>query len=98
MAMYEVESYELTPAPWQSQKSFWGKAQVCYDGNVWWLMSYGTEICMIDEREDGNFMRSWLGYSKTTLKHVNAFRYEFGQRKMSKAEWLSLPIWKWVAA
>ena len=49
------------------------------------LKSYYTEVAEI---VDGAFVKTWDGYSVTTMKHVNAFREHFGFARMSKREWI----------
>jgi len=49
------------------------------------LKSYYTDVAEI---VDGAFVKTWDGYSVTTMKHINAFREHFGFDRMSKREWI----------
>jgi len=49
------------------------------------LYSYRTLVCSI--LEGGMFIRRWLGYSATTMKHINAFRKWYGLEPIHKKEW-----------
>lgn len=72
------------------QKSFWGKAHIIRKGNgIVELKSYNTIVGFI---KDGEFYRTWDGYSVTTINHINAFLTEFNLPRMNKAKWSSLPI------
>lgn len=51
-------------------------------------VSYDTIVCMYDE--NGAFLKLWEGFSKTTLKHINAFRHAHGDKLISKREWIEL--------
>ena len=59
-----------------------------YYGKV--LISYTTDVCMIDN--DGNFVKLWDGYSATTLKHINKFRRINGLAEINKREWIKLDV------
>ena len=72
------------------QKSFYGKAIVTeYSNRLSILTSYKTEVAMI---KNGIFYRLWNGYSVTTQNHINEYRQQNGMEKLSKAEWLSIPV------
>jgi len=72
------------------QKSFYGKAIVTeYSNRLSILTSYTTEVAMI---KNGIFYRLWNGYSVTTQNHINEYRQQNGMEKLSKAEWLSIPV------
>lgn len=55
------------------------------DGHII-LKSYYTDVCEIDNYN--NFHKLWHGYSKTTLKHINAFCEHFGFPTFNKKEWV----------
>lgn len=58
---------------------------------VYTLVSYDTEVCYIVGTFDGwYFERIWDGWTPTTMKHVNAFREQFGFPRMNKYDWLML--------
>ena len=80
-----MEIYELSAT---CQKSFYGKAKVIIDGGETCLQSYNTIVCKI---VNGEFLRLWNGYSVTTMKHVNDFRYTFGLPALSAKDWRALP-------
>lgn len=73
-----------------SQKSYYEKAIVIDhgDGNIA-LISYNTIVCGFC---DGNFIRFWGGYSRTTMKHVNDFRETLNLPPINKKEWEKLPV------
>ena len=82
--------YELKPS---TQKSFYGKANVFTGKRYDLLQSYSTMVCAIDKKT-GAFIRLWGGYSATTQKHVNDFRYEHGVSSIGKKEWESMTVKK----
>lgn len=55
--------------------------------NGYILKSYNTEVAAI---VGGSFFKLWNGYSVTTMKHINAFRYYFGFPGMNKREWIEM--------
>lgn len=64
------------------RKSFYKKCGVDVDEDgTLYLWSYGTYVGYFD----GDFHRTWGGYSSTTMRHVNAFMdylwYEMNYRK-----------------
>lgn len=61
------------------------------DGTDYVLESYDTDVCTVHCTFDGwYFTREWDGWTATTMKHVNAFREQFGFSHMNKYEWLML--------
>lgn len=61
------------------------------NGTIYTLESYDTDVCYIACRFDGwYFVRTWDGWTPTTMKHVNAFREQFGFPRMDKYDWLML--------
>ena len=72
------------------QKSYYGKAKVITDdaADVVSLKSYNTIVCQISK---GRFIRTWGGYSRTTMKHVNDFRMAHDLPALNKAQWLAMP-------
>lgn len=83
------KQYELKPIN-TNQKSFYKKANVTIANGKTVLTSYTTEVCYLDQ--DGNFHRLWSGYSVTTMNHINEFRLQNRLDKLSKKEWLSIPV------
>lgn len=71
-------------------KSFYGKAIVNEHHGVKDLLSYTTTVCRIDR--SGEFHRLWGGYSATTMRHINSFRYENGMKAISKSEWEEMEV------
>lgn len=71
------------------RKSFYNKCYVLdFKSGASVLYSYDTIVASIDP--DGNFNRHWPGYSRTTSRHVDAFRKRAGLPAMCKKEWESL--------
>lgn len=63
--------------------------------NGYILKSYNTEVAAI---VGGSFFKLWNGYSVTTMKHINAFRYYFGFPWMNKREWVEMDTPETVVA
>lgn len=63
--------------------------------NGYILKSYNTEVAAI---VGGSFFKLWNGYSITTMKHINAFRYYFGFPGMNKREWVEMDTPETVVA
>lgn len=80
--------YELEPV--NSQKSFYGKAQVHEDRGVRTLFSYGTPVASINV--SGVFTRLWDDWSATTGKHIKAFCVNEGVEVINKAAWDKMPV------
>jgi hypothetical protein len=66
---------------------FNGRAVIIPIENGFVLKSYETEVAAI---VGGSFFKLWNGYSVTTMKHINAFRYYFGFPGMNKREWVEM--------
>lgn len=82
--------YELIPM-YSRNKSFYKKANVVEFADGWKaLYSYTTLVCEIDP--DGNFHRTWSGYSATTMKHVNDFMVQNGFGGCGAERWRSFPV------
>lgn len=83
-----ILTVELQPN--DNRKSFYGKAKVVQlDNGTVALQSYSTIVGRI---ENGEFIRTWSGYSATTMRHVNAFLAAFGLPGGGKSWWDSLPV------
>ena len=63
--------------PATSQKSFYGKAKVYY-GNGTSMYSYDTKMLTVRDGEVVEFSQDEWNYSRTTMKHVNAFLEHVG--------------------
>lgn len=61
-----------------------------------YLISYGTTVCKIvywcdaDRNTHTSFVKLWEGYSKTTLKHINAFLAMDSIKPLTKYDWIML--------
>ncbi len=53
------------------------------------LQSYYTDVCRFDLKER-KFIKTWNGFSVTTLKHINIFRQFLGLETISKRTWIEL--------
>lgn len=84
--MENRKEYKLTAT---IQKSYYGKAVVIEENGERLLRSYDTIVCKIDN--NGNFIRLWGGYSKTTMNHINDFRMMNGLESLYKKDWDKLP-------
>lgn len=86
-----MRMFDLIPV--DSRKSFYGKAKVIETNycNVkqYDLMSYNTVVCSY---VNGEFIRLWNGYSATTSRHIDSFRSFLDLPRMSKKEWIELPV------
>ena len=82
-----IHEFDIKPI---DAKSFYGKATGFEKNGKMILKSYSTFVCGITAK--GKIQRYWNDYSATTMRHINAFLVNAGFEKMSKAEWLSLPI------
>lgn len=91
--MFISRVHTLDPCARQEQKSFWGKALYFSTPHYIALKSYGTIVCSYDTRS-GTFHRHWSGYSRTTLRHVEAFLSLCCERErgVGKSEWENLPV------
>jgi hypothetical protein len=80
---------QLIPA--DGKKSFYGKCYVKGCDGYYALFSYGTPICEVNTFVN-ELTRFWGGYSRTTMRHVNAFMAFLGYGYSGKAWWDSLPV------
>ncbi len=85
-----MKEYLLTPD--NGRKSFYGKARVIEKDGEKLLKSYDTIVCKIDK--NGNFVRCWNDYSRTTAAHVDSFRRLFDLPGISKKAWQALEVKK----
>lgn len=75
--------------PYDSHKSFYGKAKVFEGGNgEKTLYSYGTAILRLNA--DGSIKRLWYGWSATTGRHIAAFCAHYGINGGNKKWFMSL--------
>lgn len=83
---------ELQPV-YDNRKSFYGKAHVItLDNGTRILRSYSTDVCYVTA--SGEFVRTWGGYSVTTMRHVNDFVCQFVSRHNGggAAWWRAQPV------
>lgn len=76
--------------PTYGQKSFYGKAHTFEKDGKIYLRSYETIVAVIDN--SGKFHRLWDNYSATTQNHINSFRETLGLKRISKKEWVAMPV------
>lgn len=62
-----------------------------------YLYSYNTNVCIIIDEYDSEtlefktcFIKTWEGYSKTTLKHINEFRALYCLPPINKYDWIMM--------
>ena len=67
---------------YDSRKSFYNKAKVKTEGNKIILLSYGTEVCLI---ENGKAIVK-DDYSVTTLRHIKEFLKQNGFKAENKEQ------------
>lgn len=58
----------------ENGRRFYGNASVIVTGNIISLCSYNTIVCQI---VDGEFRRTWHGWSASTARHVRIFLKQF---------------------
>lgn len=52
------------------------------------IYSYSTLVAIV---KNGKIYRKWLGYSSTTIKHINQVLETLEMPKISKKDWEGLP-------
>lgn len=74
--------YYLEPMK-DARKSFYKKAEVCVNGDVKTLYSYGTKVCVVDKAKKDVEIIDF--YSQTTTRHIREFLtqegFEIGDKK-----------------
>ena len=63
--------FELTPK-FDSRKSFYGKANISFEGDRRLLLSYGTPVAFIEPDRLPVLLDGWDS-TQTTLRHVKEF-------------------------
>ena len=66
---------------------FNGRACIIPTAGGYRLQSYYTDVCAV---YGGQFVKTWEGFSVTTLKHINAFRAFVGLAPLTKREWIEI--------
>jgi len=72
-----------------SLEGFGNRALIIPNGNELILRSYYTDVCRYNLETD-TFIKTWDGFSVTTMKHINIFRQFLGMNTLSKREWIEL--------
>lgn len=76
-----MKTIELTPL---RRKSFYGKAVMIKDKEVYKLKSYETIVATFNPETKELKINGW--YSATTARHINAFLDYFGLPTMNKSQ------------
>ena len=83
-----VNKIEIRPA--DGRKSFYGKAKMVQYDEYWAIVSYGKEVALVRKTDEGmvEVVRVWMGYSHTTLRHINSAMSMLGSAHyLCKKEW-----------
>ena len=86
-----VNKIEIRPA--DGRKSFGHKAFMVQYDEYWAVISYGKEVALMRKTEEGmvQLTRLWMGYSHTTLRHINsAMSMLVASQKITKRQWESI--------
>ena len=86
-----VNKIEIQPA--DGRKSFGHKAFMAQYDEYWAVISYGQEVALVRKTEEGmvELTRIWMGYSHTTLRHINSAMSMLGaSQKITKRQWESI--------
>ena len=86
-----VNKIEIRPA--DGRKSFYGKAKMVQYDEYWAVISYGQEVALVRKTEEGmvELTRIWMGYSHTTMRHINSAMSMLGaSQKITKRQWESI--------
>ena len=88
-----ITTVEIRPS--DGHKSFYGKAKmVQYEGTVYWTVrSYHTDVALMRKTDEGmvKVIRLWMGYSRTTMRHINAAMSMLGaSQKITRKQWESI--------
>lgn len=83
-----MNKIEIRPA--DGRKSFGHKAFMVQYDEYWAIVSYGEEVALVRKTEEGlvEVVRIWMGYSLTTLRHINGAMSMLGaSHRISKKDW-----------
>ena len=86
-----VNIIEIRPA--DGRKSFGHKAFMVQYDEYWAVVSYRQEVALVRKTEEGmvEVIRIWMGYSNTTLRHINSAMSMLGaSQKITKKQWESI--------
>lgn len=86
-----VNKIEIRPA--DGRKSFGHKAFMVQYDEYWAVLSYGKEVALVRKTEEGmvELIRIWMGYSHTSMRHINAAMGMLGaSHKITKKQWESI--------
>ena len=61
---------------YDGRNSFYGKARIEIEGNIITLISYSTEVALINTKKNIAFVKGM--YSQTTLRHIKEFLLQYG--------------------
>ena len=71
-------------------RNIYGQAKVFKKGVTFYLISYETVIATYTKK--GGLKRTWGGYSRTSLAHLNYFNNYMNLKKLSGAAWKSMEV------
>ena len=86
-----VNKIEIRPA--DGRKSFGHKAFMVQYDEYWAVVSYGQEVALVRKTEEWmvELTRIWMGYTHTTLRHINSAMSMLGaSHYLCKKEWESI--------
>ena len=86
-----VNKIEIRPA--DGRKSFGNKAFMVQYDEYWDVISYGNEVALMRKTDEGmvEVVRLWMGYSHTTMRHINSAMSMLGaSKKITKRQWESI--------
>ena len=86
-----VNKIEIRPA--DGRKSFGKKAFMVQYDEYWAVISYGQEVALVRKTEEGmvELVRIWMGYSHTTLRHINSAMSMLGaSHRLCKKDWKNI--------
>ena len=87
----DMNKIEIRPA--DGRKSFYGKAKMVQYDEYWAVISYGREVALVRKTEEGmvELTRIWMGYSHTTMRHINSAMSMLGaSQKITQRQWESI--------
>ena len=83
-----MNKIEIRPA--DGRKSFGYKAFMVQYDKYWAVVSYGEEVALVRKTEEGmvELTRLWMGYTPTTMRHINAAMSMLGASHcLHKKDW-----------